>query len=145
MHPYWSVAGGRGGGDVDLAVLLRRWGRLVKSVAEKHGAKADSVFDLPRVLRAPGTFNCKAAMNGHGGVPVTCYADNGAPRSLAEVAERLDEYGVYEIEIDTGGGGQISDPDDWEYADEDAVTSVRGLMVCPRMGLLRVADGTRGP
>ncbi|MGO9157748.1 DNA primase family protein [Mycobacterium sp.] len=117
-HPYWPIADGLAGDDVDLAVLLRRWGRLVKVVAENHGVKADSVFDLARVLRVPNTHNCKAVTNGQGGVLVTCYADSGRPLTLAEVTERLDEYGVYETEIDTAGGGQISDPDGWEYADE---------------------------
>ena len=49
--------------DIDAAVqpaaLLARWKRTVKMVAKTHGAKADSVFELARVLRVPGTFNHK--------------------------------------------------------------------------------------
>ncbi|HTX55241.1 MAG TPA: phage/plasmid primase, P4 family [Candidatus Baltobacteraceae bacterium] len=118
LHPYWPISDGDAGGDVDLAVLLRRWGRLVKAVAKKHGAKADSVFNLDRILRAPGTYNCKAATNGHGGVPVVCYADSGRALTLAELSARLDEHGVHEAEVDSEGGEQLSDPDNWEFADE---------------------------
>jgi hypothetical protein len=52
------------GRDVDLAVLLMRWDRLVKAVAERLGTKADSVFDLPRMLRVPGSYNCKGSSEG---------------------------------------------------------------------------------
>lgn len=81
---------------MDLAVLLRRWGRLVKAAAKKLGAKVDSVFNLDRILRAPGTYNCKAATNGHGSIPVVCYADSGVPLTLAEVGQRLDRAGTGE-------------------------------------------------
>jgi P4 family phage/plasmid primase-like protien len=42
---------------------LRDFGRLVQLVAERHGGNVDSVFDLPRILRAPGTVNNKVADN----------------------------------------------------------------------------------
>jgi len=41
-----------------------RWDRLVKAVAERLGTKADSVFDLPRMLRVPGSYNCKGSNEG---------------------------------------------------------------------------------
>lgn len=41
-----------------------RWDRLVKAVAERLGTKADSVFDLPRMLRVPGSYNCKGSSEG---------------------------------------------------------------------------------
>lgn len=60
LHPYWPVEDGRIGDGftiADAAALVRRWGRLVAAVAAQHGAKVDSVYDLARVLRVPGTLN----------------------------------------------------------------------------------------
>jgi hypothetical protein len=62
LHPYWPVSDGQisGNGVGKAQALVRRWGRLVAIVAEQHGAKTDSVYDLARVLRVPGTYNRKA-------------------------------------------------------------------------------------
>jgi hypothetical protein len=39
---------------------MKRWQRLVVKVAQDHGAQTtDSVFDLARMLRVPGTFHNK--------------------------------------------------------------------------------------
>lgn len=63
-----------------------RWGRLVERVSRDFGAeKVDHVFDLPRVLRAPGTVNHKDTP-----VPATATAGGGRPLTVAEVAELLD-------------------------------------------------------
>jgi hypothetical protein len=51
----------------DAKAMLRRFGRLARYVAEKRDGRIDSVFDLARVLRVPGTFNYKGDP-----VPVTC-------------------------------------------------------------------------
>ena len=62
IHGYWPVADGAIGEKFttgQAAALLRRFGRLVSPVAADHGAKADSVFDLARMMRVPGTTNNK--------------------------------------------------------------------------------------
>lgn len=62
VHAYWPIANGWINDTFTVGharSLARRWGRLVAAVAADHGAKADSVFDLARMLRVPGTFNCK--------------------------------------------------------------------------------------
>lgn len=117
LHPYWPITDGvidDGDRRGEMVVLLKRWGRLVKAVAKKQGAAADSVFDLSRVLRAPGTYNNKAVTNGHGGIPVVCYSDAGAALTLAEVEERLGAAGVYEANGDNVDGKRLCDPNDWE-------------------------------
>lgn len=53
FQPRWAVEG-----DID-AEILGRWGVLVKRVCSAHGLHADSVYDLPRILRAPGSVNHK--------------------------------------------------------------------------------------
>ena len=103
LHPYWPIRDGQRGGNVDPAAVLKRWGRLVQAVAEKHGAKADSVFDLPRVLRVPDTVNHKGDP-----VPVRCYADVGKPLTVEQIRAALDEYGITEQRprVRFGGNGQ---------------------------------------
>jgi putative DNA primase/helicase len=70
LHPYWRLAPEPGvtswePGDqlaIDAAKdRITRWGRLVQSEAIKLGGVVDSVHDLARVLRVPGTTNTKKA------------------------------------------------------------------------------------
>jgi hypothetical protein len=64
LHPYWVVEDGAIAGHFTnerAAVLLDRWKRLVTEIANMHGAKVDSVFDLARVLRVPDTYNNKGS------------------------------------------------------------------------------------
>jgi hypothetical protein len=117
LHPYWPVSDGQISSG-DLAALVKRWGRLVGAVAEHHGAHVDSVFDLPRMLRVPGTTNTKASTNGHRGTRVVANADSGGPLTVAEIDERLDEYGIYQEPDDTRDDEQISNPDDWRFASQ---------------------------
>ena len=130
LHPYWVIRDGAVGGEVDLAGLLKRWGRLVKAVAGVHGAKADSVFDLPRVLRVPGTYNCKAPTNGHGPTPVVCFADSGRALTLAHLDKILTSKGIPAEDGDLSGAQRsdrpigseraapTNNPDNWEFVDE---------------------------
>ncbi len=61
LYAYWPIDDGHvTNGDITRARSLgRRWGRLVALVAEKHNVSVDNVFDLARMLRVPGTNNCK--------------------------------------------------------------------------------------
>ncbi|OFB38367.1 hypothetical protein BA059_14805 [Mycolicibacterium sp. (ex Dasyatis americana)] len=119
LHPYWTVLDGQRDNSIDIGALLKRWGRLVKAVAQKRGAHVDSVFDLPRVLRAPGTFNCKPSNNGHGAISVVCYEDTaGHPLALAGIDARLTELGIPEEPDDREHCEVVSRPDTWAFADE---------------------------
>lgn len=97
----------------DARVLLRRWGRLVAHVAEQHHAAVDSVFDLARILRAPGSINHKTTP-----VAVLAVPDTGHPIDVDQVLEQLDAYGAVEQpgdrdRLDT----PISNPAEWAWAD----------------------------
>ena len=59
LHAYWPTDDGCITDVCAARALLRRWGRLVAVVAETYGARRDSVYDLPRMLRVPGTYNNK--------------------------------------------------------------------------------------
>ncbi|QTF82066.1 DNA primase/helicase [Mycobacterium phage Fefferhead] len=129
LQPYWPIDDGTiaptdpADGMVeqsaelraDCAALLKRWGRLACIVAEGLGAKIDrGVYDLARVLRVPGSYNMKDAEQPK---LVTIDADTGAPLSLDELRERLDEHGVAEYEGDRRTSHEvISKPDTWQFA-----------------------------
>jgi hypothetical protein len=121
IQPYWRLERSDGTDWTDetspqhaaTASLLRRWGRLVRHVAETNGGTVDSVFDLARVLRVPGTRNTKydpARL-------VTVELPGGAPVSLARLAETLDTYGVAELSGDRELLGKtVAPPDDWKWS-----------------------------
>jgi hypothetical protein len=116
LQPYWPIADGAV--DVEtMKALLSRWKRLVQQIAKKHGAKVDSVFDPARILRVPGTFNCKDVPHGGVPIPVTCIANGGRVLTLAEIDKRLDGYGIHEIPDypDPEDKARKSDPDSWEF------------------------------
>jgi len=71
------------------AGVLRRWGRLVQAVAERHGGSVDNVYDLARIMRVPGTTNCKGAP-----LVVTLEITGGCEVGLAELASMLDKEGI---------------------------------------------------
>ncbi len=114
LHIYWLVDDGR---IVDLAsarALLKRFGRLVALVADRYNATADAVFDLPRVLRVPGSHNNKDRT---APILVTAQLLAGGPLTVAEIADRLDEYGIVERPDDRAvTGAEISPPAGWTFA-----------------------------
>ena len=112
LHPYWAIADD--GGEMDMAAaaaLLRRFGRLFKVVANKHGLKADNVFNLDRVLRSPGSYNLKT------GVPRLVRGERrgGSPVPFARIADALNAIGLPEEKGDRSlGGAMLHDPDSWK-------------------------------
>ncbi|WP_020170841.1 AAA family ATPase [Gordonia polyisoprenivorans] len=96
FQPLWSIDDpdeAQFGDDHEkrtaAAALLRRWGQLVRVVGAQRNVALDSVFDLARVLRVPGTANHKGEP-----VAVTAAHDFGGPLTFDEIRERLDELNV---------------------------------------------------
>ncbi len=131
LQPVWAVDGMpiREPGDVvsplaswpegikraEAAALLRRWGKLVATVADRRGARVDSLYDLPRVLRCPGTVNHKQPDQP---VPVVTRPGGGSPLDVDRIAEILDEYGVpRQSEDATDSGVVLSAPAEWQLGD----------------------------
>lgn len=99
LQPHWSI---ERDSDTDwpdekdprwleAVSLWKQWGRLVASVAARRGGAADSVFDLSRVMRAPGTVNRKEPAVP---VPVRIQYRHGAPLSLSRLREVCEDEGV---------------------------------------------------
>ncbi|OBH55468.1 AAA family ATPase [Mycobacterium sp. E2479] len=113
IHAYWPIEDGHISDAftiTDAQALLRRFGRLVAAVAARHNANVDNVFDLARVLRVPGTVNHK-----NDPAPVQQLdIQPGAPLTVAEADERLNEAGIYQTDSDARDTTTIvAAPDSW--------------------------------
>lgn len=115
LQPLWAIEDGR----LDTpdardraCQLSRRFGRLAATVAEKYSASLDTVSDLARILRVPGTTNWKDT-----DYPVGACAqrDTGGPLSVERIEEFLDEW-CPRIDSDTPALGEmVSSPSDWQF------------------------------
>ena len=96
-----------------MTALLHRFGRLVSIVAEKRNAKVDSVFDLARILRAPGTLNVKDDVP----VETSLTIQGSTPLTVDQIEEILSDYGIEALEGDSEivCTTVVSDPDGWGY------------------------------
>jgi hypothetical protein len=113
QHVYWPI-------NVDdaaelsnpaAAVLAARWGHLIGKLGARFRGTIDSVFDLSRVLRVPGSTNCKDAAK----VPVTGYRQLGKPLRVAELIAALDAHGIPEIDETEAVRDVVSAPGEWTY------------------------------
>ena len=123
LQPYWEVEDGEitDANRPYVAGLLRRWGQLVQRLAEVEHGKADNVYDLPRVLRAPGSVNQK---DPSAPIPVTMEIHEWTrPLTLAEIAEAVEAYGFINETYTVNELTVVSDPDTWQPAALDCMWS----------------------
>lgn len=122
IQPLWAIDADDVNTDLlssladrgEVRALLRRFGRLVAAVAERHNAGVDSVFDLARVLRAPGSVNLKDPQHP---VQVLTLADTGHPITLADLTEALNAYGIPALPEDREElSAALTTPADWTWA-----------------------------
>lgn len=97
IQPIWPVAGPEfvttdPARRDDIARLARRWGQMISDIAAGYGWKIDPVFDLSRVLRAPGTVNVKDPEHP---VRASLEINGGRPLTYADVCDLLDEHESY--------------------------------------------------
>lgn len=120
MQPYWALERVTITPDNrnHVASVLKRWGILVRQFAQvHHGGLVDNVFDMARILRAPGSVNNKEAAN-----PIPTVTDFTSPVppkiTLAELEEALDDYGITSAEVEVAT--EIVSPEaSWEWAEKD--------------------------
>lgn len=117
VQPYWPVDGASIT-DInrnDTALLLTRWGIFVQNIARANGGTADSVFDLPRILRMPGGINIK---NPDLHVPTSVqFINDWQAVDTEQVGDLLDEYNIHG-ELAEVSGDTVSPAADWEWAEQ---------------------------
>ena len=118
FHPYWVLAEPLEF-DTDQRraegqALLARWRGLVEDVARQHSGAVDNVFDLPRVLRAPGSRNLKDPQQPLG-VVVSEWTDSRL--DVAELIEALDSRGIPAVPP-ARAKAVVFDPAGWPWAEE---------------------------
>ena len=116
VQPYWALES-----EIEIPnnALSKAFGRLVAAVADKEfGVTVDTVSDLARMLRVPGSVNFK---DSEGRQLVKAAADIGGPLTPEELIERMAEVGIELSDDDDDDVGEaISPPEDWIfYPDTD--------------------------
>ncbi|GAA4756214.1 DNA primase family protein [Gordonia alkaliphila] len=127
LQPLWQIDPDDGTltTDTDRAettALLARWRRLVETLAAHRGGNVDAVFDLPRILRAPGTVNWKTTP-----VPTSCEPGRGAPITYNEIRDTLDAHGIAELDCDP----LLTEPVDtstWQWNDDRTCPYARTMI-----------------
>ena len=116
LQPYWAIDPEEEYTQEQASGVLSRWGAFVRWVASSQGGQIDSVFDLPRIFRAPGSINFKDVAN-----PIRVRVDfpeAWRPLSLFELDDVLMAHGftsvatAEEFEL-------VSSSKEWEYAEYD--------------------------
>lgn len=117
LQPYWAIDPAEDFTAEIASGLLVRWGAFVRWVAASQGGQLDSVFDLPRIFRAPGSTNFKEASNP---VAVTIdLPDSWRPLSIEEVDDVLITHGFASVVSSQEEFHAHSEHAEWEYAAHD--------------------------
>lgn len=117
LQPYWAIDPEEDYTQEQAAGVLARWGAFARWVAASQGGSLDSVFDLPRIFRVPGSTNFKDAVS-----PVRVsidLPDNWRPLSLDELNDVLATHGFTSLATMPEDYQLISGNSEWEYADHD--------------------------
>lgn len=117
LQPYWSIDPEEEYTQEQAAGLLARWGAFVRWLAASQGGQLDSVFDLPRIFRAPSGTNFKDSSN-----PIQVRVDfpsNWRPLAFEELDDVLVAHGFTSVATMPEDFTKVSGSEDWEYADHD--------------------------
>ncbi len=117
LQPYWAIDPEEEFTMEMATGILQRWGGFVRWVAASQGGSLDSVFDMARIFRAPGSINFKDATN-----PVLVdveFPDNWRPLSIEEINDVLITHGFSSVTTMPSDFEQVSANEDWQYADAD--------------------------
>jgi len=82
---------------IEGAALAKRWNTMIRDNGRIKGWSVDRLADLARVLRVPGTANCKDAAHPK---PVTILSHTDRRYNPSDLVEFLDELGVPDDEAD---------------------------------------------
>lgn len=122
LHPLWPVSDGEIRSDSDRAraeMLLSQWKAAVRKAGAGVDSSPDSVFNLDRVLRAPGSQNVKVPAEP---IDVVTETYPVSPLTMAEIEFALDAAGIEPDERvakrASGRTGSVVAPAaEWEHAE----------------------------
>lgn len=117
IQPYWAIDPEEEFEPVLAQGILNRWGAFTRFVAGSIGVELDSVFDLPRIFRVPGSRNMKDVDN-----PVDVFAvfpKQWRPLSLGELNDILIAHGITSEMNMPEGFELVSASSEWNHAVED--------------------------
>ena len=117
LQPYWSVDPEEDFTQEQATSLLIRWGSFVRWVASSQGGSLDSVFDLPRIFRAPGGVNYKDVAN-----PIRVrvdFPDAWRPVTYDEINDVLIAHGFASVTTSLDEYEQVSASSEWNYSAHD--------------------------
>ena len=120
QQAYWMLADGEGRDVRRAALVLARFGLLVRMIARGFGGNVDSVYTAEHVFRAPGTRNLKGA----GSLPEgeepprvdARYDGSGGAVGLrlADLEAAMDKAMVPDVDAHEVGVEAISPPAEWK-------------------------------
>ncbi len=117
IQPYWAIDQEE---EFDLALaqgVLNRWGAFCRFIAGSMDIQLDSVFDIPRIFRAPGSRNMKDPENP---IPVVIsLPELWRPLSLDELNDVLIAHGITSEMNMPEDFEQVSSSKEWQYAAND--------------------------
>ena len=117
LQPYWAIDPEEVYTQEQATSLLLRWGAFVRWVASSQGGALDSVFDIPRIFRAPGSTNDKDLAN-----PVQVrvdFPDSWRPLAYEELNDILIAHGYASIVTGLEDFERVSASADWTYSAHD--------------------------
>lgn len=117
LQPYWAIDPEEEYTQEMGASLLTRWGNFCRWVAASQGGQLDSVFDLPRIFRVPGSFNMKDSAN-----PVKVlseFPEDWRPVSYDELNDVLIAHGFASVATGLEDFETVSASAEWKYSAHD--------------------------
>jgi len=87
----------------EAAALVHRWHTLLRDNARTRGWTYERLADLARILRVPGTTNCKDPYNPK---PVVLHSHNHRRYNPSDLAEYMDDLGVPDAESEENASKQ---------------------------------------
>jgi hypothetical protein len=111
LQPIWALENASYLSNTGKQALLKWFGNFLQGEGERIGVSLDSVFDLSRVLRIPGTLNWKDPENPkQTGLELP---DNYRPLSVDEVEDALNLRGVPRSQQKSKSDLVVSSVDGW--------------------------------
>lgn len=136
LQPYWAIDPAEDFDSETASNLLQRWGSFVRWLAASQGGQLDSVFDLPRIFRAPGSVNFKDA--NHPVATSVEFPDSWRPLTIEEISDVLITHGFATVTTSLESYETVSASKEWEYAAHDChwvanlFNSVRPAVAAPK-------------